>query len=91
MEVKKHAWQRLMQLQANISLARLKKLQGKTLDMLVEGINTEESLLVGRTYRDAPEIDGLAIAVASQKKATWCQSASQTPRNNDIIGELVKK
>jgi ribosomal protein S12 methylthiotransferase len=32
---------------------------GKTLDMLVEGQG--DGLTVGRTYRDAPEIDGLVV------------------------------
>ncbi len=91
MEVKEARMAELMQLQANISLARLKKLQGKTLDMLVEGINTEESLLVGRTYRDAPEIDGLAIAVGIAEEGDLVPIRITNTTEYDIIGELVKK
>jgi len=32
---------------------------GKTLDVLVEGFNNGVS--IGRSYRDAPEIDGLVL------------------------------
>jgi len=38
---------------------------GRTLDVLVEGIDQE--FVVGRSYRDAPEIDGLVIAEGQGK------------------------
>jgi ribosomal protein S12 methylthiotransferase len=58
-EVKQERWERLMELQQGISLMRNQSLVGKTLDVLVEGYG--DGLSVGRTYRDAPEIDGLTI------------------------------
>jgi ribosomal protein S12 methylthiotransferase len=90
-EVKEARMAELMELQAEISLARLKKLQGKTLDMLVEGINTEESLLVGRTYRDAPEIDGLAIAVGIAEEGDLVPIRVTNTTEYDIIGEQLQK
>ncbi len=90
-EVKEARKAELMELQAGISLARLKKLQGKTLEMLVEGINPEERLLVGRTYRDAPEIDGLAIATGIAKEGDLVSIHVTNTTEYDIIGEKVKK
>jgi ribosomal protein S12 methylthiotransferase len=58
-EVKQERWERLMELQQTISLERNQSWVGKTLDILVEGYG--DGLSVGRTYRDAPEIDGLTI------------------------------
>ena len=58
-EVKQERWERLMELQQSISLERNQSWVGKTLDILVEGYG--DGLSVGRTYRDAPEIDGLTI------------------------------
>lgn len=49
----------LMQIQQAISLAKNKEFIGKELEVLVEG-NTEDGMF-GRTYRDAPEIDGLVM------------------------------
>ena len=49
----------LMTLQETISLKKNQQFIGKTLDVLVEGYGDEIS--VGRSYRDAPEIDGLVI------------------------------
>jgi len=58
-QVKQERWERLMALQQSISLERNQSLVGKTLDVLIEGHG--DGLSMGRTYRDAPEIDGLAI------------------------------
>jgi len=58
-EVKEQRYDRLMTLQQGISLARNQSFVGKTLPVLIEGHDREFSL--GRSYRDAPEIDGLVI------------------------------
>jgi len=91
LEVKEARKAELMELQAGISLTRLKNLQGKTLDMLVEGVNPEERLLVGRTYRDAPEIDGLAIAAGFAEEGDLVAIHVTNTTEYDIIGEQVKE
>jgi ribosomal protein S12 methylthiotransferase len=58
-QVKQERWERLMELQQGISLEKNQAFVGTTLDVLIEGHDKEYSL--GRTYRDAPEIDGLAL------------------------------
>ena len=58
-EVKQERWERLMALQQGISLEKNQILVGKTLEVLIEG--NGDGLSMGRTYRDAPEIDGLTI------------------------------
>jgi ribosomal protein S12 methylthiotransferase len=49
----------LMELQQTISLARNQAQVGRVLPVLVEG--HDNNLSLGRTYRDAPEIDGLVL------------------------------
>ena len=58
-EVKRERYERLMELQQGISLARNRAQVGRTLDVLIEGCG--DGLSVGRSYRDAPEIDGLVL------------------------------
>ena len=58
-QVKEERYQRLMKLQQGISLVKNQQMIGRTLDVLVEG--SGEGLSVGRSYRDAPEVDGLAL------------------------------
>ncbi len=58
-EVKQARYERLMEAQQPISHQRNQEFVGRTLDVLVEGY--DNGLSIGRSYRDAPEIDGLVI------------------------------
>jgi len=58
-EVKQDRYERLMTLQQGISLEKNQAYVGKQLDVLIEGQN--EGISIGRSYRDAPEIDGMVI------------------------------
>ena len=58
-EVKEERRNRLMEQQQKISLVKNQTFIGKTLDVLIEGSN--DGLSMGRSYRDAPEIDGIVI------------------------------
>jgi ribosomal protein S12 methylthiotransferase len=58
-EVKQERRARLMELQQEISLEINQTFVGRELDVLVEGHG--EELSFGRSYRDAPEIDGMVI------------------------------
>ena len=49
----------LMELQQKISLEINKSLIGRELPAIVEGIDEENNMIIARTYRDAPEVDGL--------------------------------
>lgn len=57
-EVKVRRREELMSLQEQISEENLKKCVGKTFGVFVEGYLPEEDIYVGRTYMDAPEVDG---------------------------------
>ena len=48
-----------MELQQAISLQINQTFVGQILDVLVEGFN--DGIAMGRSYRDAPEIDGLVL------------------------------
>lgn len=58
-EEKQERWERIMALQQSISLEKNQAMVGKTIDVLIEG--SGDGLSMGRTYRDAPEIDGLTL------------------------------
>lgn len=58
-EVKQERNDRLMELQQNISLQVNQLYVGKTLDVLVEGF--DNGISIGRSYRDAPEVDGYVV------------------------------
>lgn len=58
-DVKQERRERLMALQQRISLEKNQAQIGRTLDVLIEG--NGDGLSLGRSYRDAPEIDGMVI------------------------------
>lgn len=64
-EVKQERYERLMELQQNISLQVNQSYVGRTLDVLVEGYG--DGLSIGRSYRDAPEIDGMVLVEGKAK------------------------
>ena len=64
-QVKLEHQERLMTIQQKISLENNQALVGETMQVLIEGQGEVEgeqrSIAVGRTYRDAPEIDGMVL------------------------------
>lgn len=61
-EIKQERYHELMALQAQISEGIHKDTEGQTLEVLVEGIEEDGSgLHYGRSYREAPDIDGLVF------------------------------
>ena len=51
--------EKLMALQEEISYERQKLFVGSVMDVLVENVNTGDGFAEGRSFREAPEVDGL--------------------------------
>jgi len=64
-EVKQERFEQLMELQQGISLQVNQSYVGKILDVLIEG--KDKGISIGRSYRDAPEIDGLVFVEGDAK------------------------
>jgi ribosomal protein S12 methylthiotransferase len=66
-EIKQRRWERLMALQQTISLKKNKALIGQELDVIVEGSGSVDygrdtrPIWVGRSWRSAPEVDGMVF------------------------------
>ena len=63
--IKRRRYRELMELQQGISYRRNQALVGRDIDVLVESQDEQSDedgpFFVGRTYRDAPEVDGFAL------------------------------
>lgn len=57
-EIKQERYERFMQVQQEISAAKLQKRIGQTMTVLVDDLEEEFPVAVARSYADAPEIDG---------------------------------
>jgi len=79
----------LMQIQAEISLARNQQFIGKTLEVLIEGVDEENHISIGRSYRDAPEIDGLVLIEDIASIGELVQVRINSAITHDLVGQLV--
>ena len=66
-EEKTARYNELMELQQEVSLSRQARFVGKTLDVLIDAVDEETGERIGRSYRDAPEIDG-EVAVSGAER-----------------------
>jgi ribosomal protein S12 methylthiotransferase len=58
-EVKEARHQEIMELQQEIAFEKCEAMEGRVLEVLIEGKVADENAYVGRTYMDAPGVDGM--------------------------------
>jgi ribosomal protein S12 methylthiotransferase len=86
-EAKQERYKRLMALQQGISLTRNQEQVGRRLEVLLEGAG--DGLSLGRTYRDAPEIDGLVIIEEELPVGRIVQARIVGAMEYDLAGVLA--
>jgi len=90
--VKQRRWDEAMAIQQEIALRRSRRWVGRSLRVLVEGSGTADDgapLIAGRSYRDAPEIDGLVWARGSAPAGTFVDVRVERATPYDLWGTLV--
>lgn len=91
-EVKASRYNELMLLQQKVSITRQAHFVGKTLDVLIDEIDPETGERIGRSFRDAPEIDGI-VAVRGAEDVTvgdMIKVKIDDSSEYDLSGEMVK-
>lgn len=89
--VTERRWHELMQVQQGISLARNRRWTNRTVDMLVEGEGEADDgrkLVVGRSFRDAPEVDGQVFAWGTAPVGSIVSVRVTQPTEYDLWGDL---
>ncbi|TNE62369.1 MAG: 30S ribosomal protein S12 methylthiotransferase RimO [Alphaproteobacteria bacterium] len=88
-ELKQERWERFMAVQQEISAAKLKDRVGMEMAVLIDEVTDEGA--IGRTYADAPEIDGqVHIPGASELSPGDMVMALITESDDyDLHGELI--
>lgn len=86
-EVKLERTNRIMEVQEKISLKKNRSFIGKKLDVLIEGVG--DGLSVGRSYRDAPEIDGLMIINNEAPIGKIIKVKVTDAMAHDLVGKLI--
>ncbi len=81
----------IMALQQPISLRRNQAEVGKVVDVLIEQEHPESGLLVGRSARFAPEVDGLVYVSGSARLGSIIPVRINQADHYDLHGEVVVK
>jgi ribosomal protein S12 methylthiotransferase len=89
--VARRRYERLLEVQKPISLARRKRLEGRVLEVLVEGTHPEtEHLLRGRHQGQAPDIDGCVLINDGLAPAGTLARVEITQGfADDLVGRIV--
>ena len=85
--VKAERYDRLMALQQGISLEISQAQVGRVLDVLIEGVG--DGIALGRSYRDAPEIDGLVIVLEELAVGEIVPVQITGAMEYDLVGEVA--
>lgn len=91
-EVKADRRDRFMRQQKRIAGRRARRFVGHVLPMLVEGVGEEDGggpVVAGRTYREAPEVDGLVFARGVAAPGARAIVRVESAGDYDLFGTLV--
>ena len=90
-EVKLDRQAELMELQQEIAFDNAQEMIGREVLVMVEGKVADENAYVGRTYRDAPNVDGLIFINTDEEllSGDFAQVKVTGAVDYDLIGELL--
>ena len=80
----------VMELQQEIAFEHCENMVGKVLDVMIEGKVADEPAYVGRTYMDAPNVDGLIFVNADEMlmSGDFVRVKVTGANEYDLIGEV---
>lgn len=88
----KEEWQAdVMELQEEVIFDKNETMAGRELYVFIEGKVADENAYIGRTYRDAPNVDGYVFINTSEEMMTGdiCKVKITGAYEYDLIGELI--
>ena len=90
-EVKEERRADVMELQQEIAFEHCENMVGKVLDVMIEGKVADESAYIGRTYGDAPKVDGYIFVQTGELLMTgdFAKVRVTGALEYDLIGELA--
>lgn len=89
---KRRRWRQAMETAQGVSLKRNRRLVGRELEVLVEGAEADaegrEPMMAGRSYRDAPEVDGMVLFTGKAPIGEMVKVKVTSALEYDLVGEL---
>ena len=89
-ELKEERRDEIMELQQEIAFAHSEEMVGRILDVMIEGKVADEPAYVGRTYMDAPNVDGLIFVDTGEAlmSGDFVRVRVTQAAEYDLIGEV---
>lgn len=90
-EVKESRQAELMELQQEIAFDKAESMVGRELEVMIEGQVAGENAYIGRTYRDAPDVDGYIFINTEETliSGDFARVRVTGALEYDLIGELI--
>ena len=90
-ELKEDRQAELMELQQEIAFDNAERIAGQEVLVMIEGKVADENAYVGRTYRDAPNVDGLIFINTDEEliSGDFARVKVTGALDYDLIGELL--
>lgn len=90
-EIKEDRQAELMELQQDIAFELAENMIGQTVLVMIEGKVADENAYVGRTYKDAPNVDGLIFIMTDEELVSgdFAMVKVTGAQEYDLIGELL--
>lgn len=90
-EIKEERQAELMELQQEIAFDQAEEMIGREVLVMIEGKVADEDAYVGRTYRDAPNVDGLIFIHTEEElmSGDFAKVRVTQALEYDLIGEMI--
>lgn len=90
-EVKLCRKDEIMELQQEISMDKSERLVGKEIEVIIEGKASDEDVYVGRSYMDAPSVDGYVFINSEEElmSGDFAKVRIVKAMEYDLIGDLI--
>ena len=90
-EVKLCRKDEIMELQQEISMDKSERLVGKEIEVIIEGKASDEDVYVGRSYMDAPSVDGYIFINSEEElmSGDFAKVRIVKAMEYDLIGDLI--
>lgn len=92
-EIKVKRQEEMMELQQEIAFEAAENMQGRLLEVMIEGKLTGEEAYVARTYKDAPGVDGYLFVNTNRSlmSGDFVNVRVTGANEYDLIGEIVEE
>ncbi|MFC1649979.1 30S ribosomal protein S12 methylthiotransferase RimO [Candidatus Latescibacterota bacterium] len=90
-DIARERYETIMEIQSGVSAEFQASLIGREFDMIIDELNPDSGAAVGRTYMDAPDVDGnISVDRGVEEGEAFCRVRVTGADTYDLTGEVVR-